>query len=49
MYHAQTYRGTGKPIELGEEFRLLTLEVIGELILSLPPGVSRVEYPPMGG
>lgn len=30
-------RGTGKAIHLEEEFRLLTLQVIGEAILSLPP------------
>jgi beta-ring hydroxylase len=33
-------RGTGKEIELAEEFRLLTLQVIGEAILSLSPEES---------
>lgn len=30
-------RGTGEVVHLEEEFRLLTLQVIGEAILSLPP------------
>jgi hypothetical protein len=30
-------RGTGQVVHLEEEFRLLTLQVIGEAILSLPP------------
>ena len=34
-------RGTGREIELAEEFRLLTLQVIGEAILSLCGGVGR--------
>jgi beta-ring hydroxylase len=33
-------RGTGEEIELAEEFRLLTLQVIGEAILSLSPEES---------
>ena len=33
-------RGTGREIELAEEFRLLTLQVIGEAILSLSPEES---------
>ena len=36
-------RGTGREIELAEEFRLLTLQVIGEAILSLSPEESRRE------
>jgi hypothetical protein len=32
----QQYKGTGQPIHVEEEFRLLTLQVIGEAILSLP-------------
>ncbi|KNC76591.1 hypothetical protein SARC_10916 [Sphaeroforma arctica JP610] len=38
-------RGTGVPIEIGEEFRLLTLEVIGELVLSLPADESNRVFP----
>eukprot|EP01134_Creolimax_fragrantissima_P005089 CFRG5089T1 len=38
-------RGTGVPIEIGEEFRLLTLEVIGELVLSLPAEESNIVFP----
>jgi hypothetical protein len=30
------YKGTGQPLHIEEEFRLLTLQVIGEAILSLP-------------
>lgn len=30
-------RGTGVSVDMQEEFRLLTLQVIGEAILSLPP------------
>lgn len=30
-------RGTGVGVDMQEEFRLLTLQVIGEAILSLPP------------
>eukprot|EP00123_Amoebidium_parasiticum_P010284 comp20006_c0_seq1/m.24492 comp20006_c0_seq1/g.24492 ORF comp20006_c0_seq1/g.24492 comp20006_c0_seq1/m.24492 type:complete len:527 (-) comp20006_c0_seq1:146-1726(-) len=41
----EAHRGTGKPIEIAEEFRLLTLEVIGELILSLPADVSNQVFP----
>ena len=33
----EAVRGTGAAVHLEEEFRLLTLEVIGEAILSLPP------------
>ena len=33
-------RGKNEPIELAEEFRLLTLQVIAEAILSLPPEES---------
>eukprot|EP00124_Ichthyophonus_hoferi_P004612 Ihof_evm2s530 gene=Ihof_evmTU2s530 len=41
----ETYRGTGKPIEMAEEFRLMTLEVIGELLMSLTPEVSNQIFP----
>ena len=30
-------KGTGRPVDMAEEFRMLTLQVIGEAILSLPP------------
>lgn len=30
-------RGTGRPVDLEHEFRLLTLQIIGEAVLSLPP------------
>ena len=30
-------KGSGKAIDMEEEFRLLTLQVIGEAVLSLPP------------
>jgi hypothetical protein len=33
----ESMRGTGKALDLEEEFRLLTLQVIGEAVLSLPP------------
>jgi hypothetical protein len=33
----EQYRGTGQIVHLEEEFRLLTLQIIGEAILSLPP------------
>ncbi|KAI3426077.1 hypothetical protein D9Q98_008045 [Chlorella vulgaris] len=33
----EAFRGTGTPVDLEEEFRLLTLQIIGEAILSLPP------------
>jgi len=33
----EAYRGKGLPVELSEEFRHLTLQVIGEAILSMPP------------
>lgn len=38
-------RGTGKTIEMGEEFRILTLQVIGELVLSLTPEESEAIFP----
>ena len=38
-------RGTGKPVEIAEEFRIMTLQVIGELILSLPPDESERVFP----
>ena len=28
---------SGEPVDMEEEFRLLTLQVIGEAVLSLPP------------
>lgn len=33
----EQYRGTGQIVHLEEEFRLMTLQIIGEAILSLPP------------
>ena len=30
-------KGTGRPVDMAEELRMLTLQVIGEAILSLPP------------
>ena len=30
-------KGSGRPVDMAEEFRMLTLQVIGEAILSLPP------------
>lgn len=33
----EAHRSTGEPLDVEEEFRLLTLQVIGEAILSLPP------------
>lgn len=33
----EKHRGTSSPVDIEEEFRLLTLQVIGEAILSLPP------------
>jgi len=33
----EALRGTGQPLDLEEEFRLLTLQVIGEAILSMEP------------
>lgn len=38
-------RGTGKPVEIAEEFRVMTLQVIGELILSLSPEESARVFP----
>jgi cytochrome P450 len=43
-------RGTGAPVEINEEFRLLTLQVIGEAVLSMAPedcdkvGVRRLDF-----
>lgn len=37
MVKLEKYRGTGKPIDIEEEFRLLTLQVIGEAVLSMAP------------
>jgi hypothetical protein len=33
----EAHRGSGKPVDVEEEFRLLTLQVIGEAVLSLAP------------
>eukprot|EP00051_Salpingoeca_urceolata_P011397 m.141087 g.141087 ORF g.141087 m.141087 type:complete len:405 (+) comp17104_c0_seq3:191-1405(+) len=41
----EALRGTDETIDMAEEFRLLTLEVIGELILSLSPEESRRVFP----
>ena len=38
-------RGTGQPIEIAEEFRMLTLQVIGEAILSLSAEESDRVFP----
>ena len=38
----------GKAVDMEEEFRLLTLQVIGEAVLSLPPEeCDRVSAPPL--
>ena len=34
------FKGNGSTVEMAEEFRHLTLQVIAEAILSLPPGES---------
>jgi cytochrome P450 len=44
-HRLEKYRGTGKSIELAEEFRVMTLQVIGELILSLSPEESARVFP----
>ena len=41
----EAVRGTGESIELAEEFRVMTLQVIGELILSLSPEESARVFP----
>eukprot|EP00043_Microstomoeca_roanoka_P004935 m.52670 g.52670 ORF g.52670 m.52670 type:complete len:548 (+) comp12727_c0_seq1:16-1659(+) len=41
----QEHVENGKPIELAEEFRVLTLQVIGELILTLSPEESAEVFP----
>lgn len=41
----EAIRGTGECIELAEEFRVMTLQVIGELILSLSPEESERVFP----
>jgi cytochrome P450 len=41
-------RGSGAPVHLEEEFRLLTLQVIGEAILSLPPEECDRVFPQVG-
>ncbi|EDQ87567.1 uncharacterized protein MONBRDRAFT_33214 [Monosiga brevicollis MX1] len=41
----EAIRGTGEYIEIAEEFRVLTLQVIGELILSLSPEESSRVFP----
>lgn len=38
-------RGAGVPIDMNEEFRLLTLQVIGEAILSLPASECDAVFP----
>eukprot|EP00040_Diaphanoeca_grandis_P039895 m.260514 g.260514 ORF g.260514 m.260514 type:complete len:520 (-) comp40030_c0_seq1:106-1665(-) len=38
-------RGTGKSVEICEEFRVMTLQVIGELILSLSPEEAERVFP----
>ncbi|KAL6779993.1 CYP745A1 [Auxenochlorella protothecoides x Auxenochlorella symbiontica] len=41
------HKGTGQPVDMEEEFRLLTLQVIGEAILSLPPEECDRVFPPL--
>jgi cytochrome P450 len=41
----ETFRGSQQPIEIYEEFRRLTLQVIGEAILSLTPEESDRVFP----
>jgi cytochrome P450 len=41
----QGYRGSGVPVDMEEELRLLTLQVIGEAILSLLPGECDAVFP----
>ena len=41
----QQHVESGKPIEMAEEFRVLTLQVIGELILTLTPEESARVFP----
>ena len=33
----EKFRGTGIPVEINEEIRLLKLQAIGEAVLSMPP------------
>lgn len=33
----QAVKGSGRPVNMDDQFRLLTLQVIGEAVLSLPP------------
>ena len=43
-------RGCGRAVDMEEEFRLLTLQVIGEAVLSLPPEeCDRVWFIPPSG
>lgn len=41
----ESLRGTGVPIDMNEELRLLTLQVIGEAILSLPAAECDAVFP----
>lgn len=41
----EKWRGTGKPIEMAEEFRHMTLQVIGEAVLSMAPEVADEVFP----
>eukprot|EP01025_Chloroclados_australasicus_P004282 TRINITY_DN1103_c1_g1_i1.p1 TRINITY_DN1103_c1_g1~~TRINITY_DN1103_c1_g1_i1.p1 ORF type:complete len:559 (+),score=42.00 TRINITY_DN1103_c1_g1_i1:89-1678(+) len=43
----EEFRGTGEVVDMEEEFRLLTLQVIGEAILSMPPEESNRVFPKM--
>lgn len=36
----QAFKEAGQPVEMEEEFRILTLQIIGEAFLSLPPDES---------
>ena len=41
----EQYRGSGEEVQMAEEFRKLTLQVIGEAVLSLPPEESDRVFP----
>ena len=43
--NADKQKGTNTPIEMGEEFRKLTLQVIGESVLSMTPEESNSVFP----
>jgi cytochrome P450 len=45
MVRLDRIEGTGTPVDFSPEFRGLTLEVIGQAVLSLPPEVSNEVFP----